>query len=159
MKAASLQIIKKELKHRSPDELLIICLRLARHKKENKELLDYLLFDQENEAGFIDNIKEHMDELFEEINQESVYYAKKSIQKVLRTVNKFLRYSGKKETAIEVLIYFCYKMQNMEVNFRRSSVLKNLYERQLLKIEKHMATIHEDLRMDYQNDFEELLSN
>ena len=50
MKAATVSQLKKELQHRNPDELLQLCLRLARFKLENKELLTYLLFEADNEA-------------------------------------------------------------------------------------------------------------
>ena len=37
MKAESVVTIRKELKHKSPEELQQLCLRLARFKAENKE--------------------------------------------------------------------------------------------------------------------------
>ena len=42
MKAASIVTIRKELKHKSSEELQKLCLRLAAYKVENKELLTYL---------------------------------------------------------------------------------------------------------------------
>ncbi len=45
MKAASIQELKQELQHTSLKEITELCLRLARFKKENKELLTYLLFE------------------------------------------------------------------------------------------------------------------
>ena len=45
MKAASISEIKTELKGLPPAQLTELCLRLARFKKENKELLTYLLFE------------------------------------------------------------------------------------------------------------------
>ena len=36
MKAATVTQLKKELKHKDEDELLNICLRLSKFKKENK---------------------------------------------------------------------------------------------------------------------------
>ena len=58
MKAASLAQIKKELKLRSPQDIEELCLRLGRFKKENKELLTYLLFEADDEQGYIAHIKE-----------------------------------------------------------------------------------------------------
>ena len=49
MKAASIAELKKTLVRTETGELLDICLRLARFKKENKELLTYLLYLSENE--------------------------------------------------------------------------------------------------------------
>ena len=44
MKAATLNELKHELSHLPAEELLDLCTRLARFKKENKELLTFLLF-------------------------------------------------------------------------------------------------------------------
>jgi len=38
----------------------------------------------------------------------------------------------------------------------RNLVLLNIYERQLVKIQKAISTLHEDLQFDYQREFEEL---
>ena len=71
MKAASLKEIKTELNQRSTQELLELCLRLSRFKKENKELLTYLLFESEDESDFIQRIKNKEDEEFETINTKT----------------------------------------------------------------------------------------
>ena len=44
MKAAGVKAIKDDLKMRSKEELQELCLTLSKFKKENKELLTYLLF-------------------------------------------------------------------------------------------------------------------
>ena len=51
MKASSINEIKKELEQRSNTELLSFCLRLAKFKKENKELLTFLLFEADDIAS------------------------------------------------------------------------------------------------------------
>lgn len=53
MKAASINELKTELKHLETDELVALCLRLAKYKKENKELLDYMLFEASDERGYV----------------------------------------------------------------------------------------------------------
>jgi len=98
MKAATVAQLKKELQHRNPEELLQLCLRLARFKKENKELLTYLLFESDSEEGYIATVQEEMDALFLEINTNSYFYIKKSVRKILRMLKKYIRYSGNKET-------------------------------------------------------------
>ena len=57
MKAASLSELKKELSSRPPQELLELCLRLTKFKKENKELLTYLLYEASNEPAFVKSVK------------------------------------------------------------------------------------------------------
>ena len=57
MKAASVKDIKTELEHQSQSKLLSLCLKLTKFKKENKELLTYLLFEADNENAYIDSVK------------------------------------------------------------------------------------------------------
>ena len=56
MKAVTIKELKEELINCTPKELRELCLRLARFKKENKELLTYLLFESD-EALFIESVK------------------------------------------------------------------------------------------------------
>ncbi len=149
MKAATVAQIKKELKFRSSDELEALCLRLARFKKENKELLTYLLFEADNEQAYVTQVKEYIEDRFSEINTTSFYYVKKSIRKILRETKKFIRYSSVKETEVELLLFFCDTMSNFKPSVARNTAMVNLYNRQLLLIEKKIATLHEDLQYDY----------
>ena len=156
MKAASIKLIKDEMKNRSANELLEIGLRLARFKKENKELLTYLLFEIQDEQAYIDSIKQEMDQQFQEINKSNIYFAKKSIRKIVRTTNKFIRYSGRKETEVELLMYFCKCLKGSGIPMNNSVALNNIYIRQIQKIKKVISTLHEDLQYDYNVELEEL---
>ena len=149
MKAATVVQIKKELKHRNPDELLQLCLRLARFKKENKELLTYLLFEADHEEGYIETVKAEVDEQFELINTASFFYIKKSVRKILRSIKKYIRYSGNKETEVTLLLYFCETLRDFSPSIKRNTTLMNLYERQLVFIAKKVDVLHEDLQYDY----------
>ncbi|KPM32032.1 Hypothetical protein I595_1680 [Croceitalea dokdonensis DOKDO 023] len=149
MKAATVAQLKKELQHRNPDELLQLCLKLARFKKENKELLTYLLFEAEHEEGYVNAVKEEVDQQFNLINTSSYFYIKKSVRKILRTLKKYVRYSGNKETEVVLLLYFCKKMKHMHPPITRNATLMNLYQRQLGYVEKKIDVLHEDLQYDY----------
>ncbi|MEO0506425.1 MAG: hypothetical protein AAF090_09745 [Bacteroidota bacterium] len=156
MKAATVAQLKKELQFRDTEELLELCLRLSKFKKENKELLTYLLFEAHNEEGYIQTVQEELDEMFSEINTNSYFYIKKSVRKILRTLRKYIRYSGKKETEVELLLYFCQKLQDFEPSIYRNTTLVNLYERQIASIQKKITLLHEDLQHDYSVLLEEL---
>ncbi|HPE83574.1 MAG TPA: hypothetical protein PLV43_07650 [Aequorivita sp.] len=157
MKAASLKEIKTELDQRSTQELLELCLRLSKFKKENKELLTYLLFESEDEAAFIQSIKAKIDEDFETINTKTFFYIKKSVRKILRELKKFIRYSQNKETEVELLLYFCEKLKYFKPSIKRNTTLSNLYNRQIDYISKKVETLHEDLQYDYRLELNELL--
>lgn len=76
MKAATINELKQELTNCSPSQITELCLRLARFKKENKELLTYLLFEAHDTAAYIENVKNEMDSQFAGINKSNVYFVK-----------------------------------------------------------------------------------
>ncbi|MFK5982590.1 MAG: hypothetical protein QM499_06725 [Flavobacteriaceae bacterium] len=156
MKAASLKEVKSELSHKSHNELMELCLRLSRFKKENKELLTYLLFENSDEEGYIKSIQKAMDLEFEAINTDSYFYMRKSIRKILRLIKKYIRYSQNKETEVELLLYFASKLKEFSPSIFESKALDNLYIRNLDFIKKKVSLLHEDLQYDYQVEIEEL---
>ena len=156
MKAATLNEIKQELTNLPSTRVLELCLRLGRFKKENKELLTYLLFEAHNIPEFIENSIIEIETQFETINTSSVYFVKKSLRKILRLINKYSRYSGSANVEIELLIYFCTKINELKSSFKTNPVIFNIYQFQLKKINKVLATMHEDLQYDYQKQLDEL---
>jgi hypothetical protein len=156
LKAVSVVTIKKELQHRSSEDLMQLCLRLSKFKKENKELLTYLLFEAHDESGYIETVKAEIDLQFEAINTNSYFYIKKSVRKILRHIKKYARYSLKKETEAELLLYFCSKLKDFKPSISNNTTLVNLYNRQLALVEKIVSGLHEDLQYDYGLEIEEL---
>ena len=152
MKASSLNEIKRELVALEPKALQELCMRLAKYKKENKELMTYLLFEAHDEGGYVHNVKAEMDELFRTLPSGNVYYIKKGLRKILRAVNKQIKYSGKKQTELELRLYFCSKVKEAGVPLRSSTVLYNLNEQQLKKINTLLAQLPEDLQFDYHHE-------
>ncbi|MHB0756678.1 hypothetical protein [Polaribacter sp. M15] len=157
MKAVTIKQLKDELSHKSADELKELCLHLSRFKKENKELLTYLLFESHNEEGYIQSIKYQMDEQFSDINTKSYFYIRKSVRKILSLTKKFISYSKKKETETELLLYFCKKLKEMKPSINRSQRLQNVFDAQVRMIKKAIEKLHEDLQYDYQLELDELL--
>lgn len=152
MKASSIHEIQKELKAYSPKELLSFCVRLAKYKKENKELLTYLMFEAQDEKGYVKSVKLQLDELFGEINKQSAYTTKKGLQKIVRVMNRFIKYSDQKTTELELRIYFCKKVKSERININASVVISNLYEREKTKINTCLSKLHEDLQYDFQQE-------
>ncbi|OQP61680.1 hypothetical protein [Niastella populi] len=149
MRSASVHELKQELLQMPAAELTELCLRLAKYKKENKELLTYLMFEAHDEQGFIQSIKKEVDEQFEQINQSNLYYVKKTLRKILRNVNKHIRYSGSSQVTVELLIYFCKSIRQMGIPIEKNTIIANLYKGQLEKINKTVLSLHEDLQHDY----------
>lgn len=156
MKAATVKELKTELSERSHQDLLALCLRLSRFKKENKELLTYLLFESDDEEAFIESIKKEIYLQFTLINTKTYYFIKKSVRKILRTIKKFVRYSQKTETEVELLLYFCTKLKNFEPTYKKNKILTNMYNRETALIKKNIKLLHEDLQYDYNLELDQL---
>jgi hypothetical protein len=154
MKAASLKEIKTELNALHPSRLQELCISMVRFRKENKELLSYLLFESDDEMAYIKDVKAEVDELFKEMKKSNSYLAKKTIRKILSTANKYIKYSGSKQTEVEILIHFCKQLRKSGINLQANTALGNLYLRQVQKIRKSLYTLHEDLQFDYSEDIQ-----
>ena len=156
IKTATVNELKDELQSVSAAHVLALCLRLAKFKKENKELLTYLLFETHDLPGYMEAVKREMDRLFSEINASNLYLAKKSIRKILRVTNKHIKYTGSKHAETELLLHFCISLKASGIPIKKSTALTNLFANQVKKIEKTLASLHEDLQYDYRKTFEAL---
>ena len=157
MKAAGVKAIKEELKNRDREELTELCLSLSKFKKENKELLTYLLFEADDENYYIKGIKEEIEIEFDEVNSKSYYYIKKSIRKILRNTKKNIRYSKKKQTEVELLLFFCKKLKEFSPSIAKSIPLSRIFDREIMKVKKILLTLHPDLKYDYETEIDSIL--
>jgi len=155
MTASSINEIKKELNTLDQDILLALCMRMARYKKENKELLTYLLFEAHNEQAYIESIKEEITELFKNL-PGNTHLLKKTLRKILRIANKQIKYSGIKQTELEVRIFFCTKMKDAHIPRQHGTVLSNLYQQQIKKINAILGKLPEDIQGDYQREVDNI---
>jgi hypothetical protein len=154
MNPASIDEIKNELKQLPPKKVLELALRLARFKKENKELLTYLLFESHDEAGYIKMLQTDMDEKFVSIAPSPVSKAKKEYRKILRNINRQIKYIGSKPAAVELLLYFAMKLKAQENTLHPK--LQTIFSQQVLKAEKLLPLIEDDLQFDYRQKIDAL---
>lgn len=152
MKAASIAEIKKALVRLDHGDLLEACLRLARFKKDNKELLTYLLFLSRDERGFADYLCREIDEQFSLTPNAH----KKTVRKAIRWMNKCLRFSGNKDSEVQVRIHFCRVLKSSDTPILKSRVMANMYNGQLKKIRTVIEKFHDDLRHDIEREIQEL---
>ncbi len=156
IEAYGLQDIKKELQHLSTPQLADLVLRLARHKKENKELLAYLLFVANDEVDFIEQSKHELVMMFYAM-PSLPYNAAKVLRKILRLITKLSRFSGSKNVEINLLINFCLNYLEFvpgKVNYKP---IRAIFTRQIEKIIKLIEKLHEDVQADYLADLSLLL--
>jgi hypothetical protein len=153
MKSASVKELKAALHNLSPREMLEVCMLMAKYKRENKELLSYLLYEADNEQQYIENIKLEIDTYFENLVVFSFSNMLKKLRKALRIANKYIKFSGSKNVEVAVLIYLCIKIKPFTLQ-TTSTALLNLYNRQIIKIDKALLKLEEDLQYDYKTDIE-----
>jgi len=145
MSAATISQLKKELVMLDQDDLLDVCLRMAKFKVESKELLTYLLFKADDEAGYANDLSDEIDQLLSVPGQ----IHKKTLRKIVRWMDKSLRFSGNKETELQVRIHFCRRIRDKKISFGNCRVSANMYATQLKKIDKAIDKVHPDLQFDF----------
>lgn len=150
-----LQDIKKEIQHLSGLQAADLCLRLARYKKENKELLAYLLFEASNEAAFIEQVKAEVGFMFSQLPSQS-YLATKSIRKILRLISKYTKFIASKPAEIELLLSFCSNYLQYTQKLTSYKPIRVILVRTLEKIRTLIAKLHEDLQFDYTQEYNTL---
>lgn len=157
MKASGIKEIKEELKALTHNELMNLCLSLAKYKVDNKELLGYLLFNAGNKEDYVAAIKAEVDQYFNELKeQKNLYYVKKGLRKILRLLSKYCKYINDKPVSVDLYIYFCKQIKQSGIPYHKSALLLNLYEQQLKKINTLVISLHEDLQQDYYRELEKL---
>ena len=156
MKAATVHEIKQELAALPAPRLAELILQLAKFKKENKELLSFLLFESADLSAHIANVKKEMDLGFEELPKPNVYLTKKTLRKVLRITTREIRYTGSPQAEVELLTHFCRMVRETRIPLDKSPVLTNMYNNQVKKIRSVIATMHEDLQFEYLRDLKKL---
>ena len=156
MKSASINELKATLKTMSQPQLAELCLKLARFKKENKELLTYLLYEADDLPAYLNAVKKELEDEMAAINTGNLHWVKKSMRKVLRLLNKHIRYTKSKMAEAELRLHFCLLLKNFRVSILKSSALSNLYHSQVKKIEVALKGMHEDLERDYRVQLEAL---
>ncbi|MFB9844647.1 hypothetical protein [Mucilaginibacter ginsenosidivorans] len=158
MKVYGLADIKKEIQFQDKTVLMELVLRLARYKKENKELLAYLLFEADNERSFIENVIAENGFMFSQLPSNN-YQMAKSMRKILRLLNKYIKFMGSKEAEIEFFLSFC--RNYIQYADRRGSYkpMRLIFTRQLEKIKKAIEKLHEDLQFDYTQDYNAMLED
>lgn len=149
MKTASIKQIQEELKLLESKELHNIIIKLARFKKDNKELLTYLLFEAGDEAGYVNYIKESIDEEFDKINFDSFFYIKKSLRRILKQTKLNIKYSPIKETEVSLLLYFCQKCFDIKPDIHENIPTLNIVHRELNSLHFKIKSLHPDLQLDY----------
>ncbi|MBC7743670.1 MAG: hypothetical protein H7096_01050 [Flavobacterium sp.] len=156
MKPEKLTVIKRELSGLSVEQLTDLCLRLAKYKKESKELLNYLLFDSDDPLAYAEKVKSYLEEDFK-VLPRPYYQSSKSLRKILRILNRHAKFTSSKQVEMELLLWFCRCFVQYADTQTRHKPLQALFLRQIDKMQGILKKLHEDLEFDYKKEFDNLL--
>lgn len=159
MKAKSLKKLREELVYAEKQDLVDLCLQLARFKAENKELLTYELFYRNNKDLYLTEIETHVDKEFKGLNADSYHYLKKGVQKINRHIKKYVRIAKDPEVEVHLTLYFLEKFKDYQPPLHKQKILNNLYQREYKLVCKKIEKLHPDLQYDYNSALEELHPN
>ncbi len=156
MKPERISEIKKELKLLESTALVEICLKLAKFKRDNKEFLNYLLFESANPESYLQSVKLSLQESFHILSRNS-YQKTKELRKILRILNKHIKYTGMPVAEVELLLWYCDNLLEHGSIKSSQKALYMLLIRQLQKVRKTILKLHEDLQFDYKEGFNALI--
>jgi hypothetical protein len=156
MDSPKLAELKKELNFQDIHELKELCLKIAKYKTENKELLHYLLFYQHRKDDYIALVKELIVREFDDLHP-SIYYVGKQLRKLTRIINKHIRYLAEKPAEVEIALSFSLEFIKHPIAKSNYKALDSILFRQLKRINKIIPKLQEDLAFDYQQQFNEVI--
>lgn len=148
MAAEKLTTIKKELAQKTEQELIQLCLQMAKLKTENKEMLTYLLFDADEPLQYAERIKEEIDVIFWHMPQHQ-YSSIKHLRKCIKLINKYARFSKSKQGEVELLLHFSERFLGKMDSNSSFKPLQILLFRAMHKSKQIIVKMHEDLQFDY----------
>ena len=156
MDSLQLRDIRAHLKETGNEELIEIIIRLVKYKKENKELITFLLEYSDSEDLYIKILQDEIKESFNQLNLRNFYIVKKGVRKILRIAKRYIRYSQSKTVEIEVLMYFCKCIKTLPEHYFWNNSMIAILHKQYDLIEKRISMLHEDLAFDYTAELKEI---
>jgi hypothetical protein len=149
--------LKKELQYREVIDLKELCLKLAKYKTENKELLNYLLFYSDRKDDYVFEVKTLLASDFTNL-YPSIYYVTKQLRKLIRVMNKHIKYIGEKDKEVEITLSFCELFMESDLVYSNHKALIGLLFRQLKRVNKLLPKLQDDLQFDFQQAFDLLIT-
>ena len=156
MSPATIEDIKKELQTLPAKKVLELTLKLARFKKENKELLTYLLFEAGDTEGYVQSLQIEIDEMMADIHKAPSAVVKKQLRRITRLITRQGKYMASKSAAAELHLHFCTSISQHPENLLNITSAQTIYQQQVNKLSKLIPTLESDLQYDLQQKFDTL---
>jgi hypothetical protein len=148
--------LKRELEELPNPQVVQLCLRLAKLKVENKELLHYLLFYADDSMAYADLMKPDILDAFQQpfVN---AYTLAKRLRKSMRIIAKYIRFTGNRAGECELLLALVDAyLDNYRYEYRNAALARVIL-RCLKKTRDNIAKLHEDIQADYSGLYDESL--
>lgn len=155
---ASLSVIKKELQNLDKVDLIALCLKLSKSTKDNKALVHYVLYEQNDINNFIATQKEWIDSEFQNL-ESNVYYNKKRLKALVKNLTKVFKYAEKPTFEIELSLHFISTAFAHKFRIMSHPVITKMFITKIAKIKKLILQLHEDLQYDYTVKLENIVKN
>jgi hypothetical protein len=152
---ATVTELKRELEQLSAPDLIRICLRLARLKHENKELLAYLLRDAEDPLYYAETLKPAISDILNS-PAPSRYLLAKQLRRSNRIITRYARFTGSKQGELELLLHQVEQFHQVLKNELSSAVASRMIFRALRKSDTLMLKLHDELQGDYKAQLHQL---
>jgi hypothetical protein len=147
--------LKKDLAHLNAKELLTLLLRMTKMKVENKELLNYILYYDEKPLEYAQS---YIDELVKPILEcrTNDFYLLKGLRKSKRLISKIFKITKSREAELFAVLALLEAFREHYPTPRFRNNTRYFIESLMLKLEKNLSLLNEDLRLDYQYRINEL---
>lgn len=147
--------IKKELALLDKAQLMALCTRMAKLKKENKEFLSYLISDADDPQFYAEKLKAELDVVWKEPFY-SVWALNKSLRKSLRLISKYRRFTSHLRGELELMLHFQQGFFDHWKHGFNNRRFESMSDQNLRKIHKLFGQIDEEFRADYQAQIDDL---
>ena len=150
MKIFSANEIKASLRDKNSKELTEIALRLARLKKENKELLSYLLFHSDDPDSYKEELKLEAGDQLRQYNIHNLYIFKKQVRRTITLINRHMKYVASAEIDAELRIFYLTELALLKDVWKKSPIVRKIFSNQIKKIRSIIEKLHPDLQSDFE---------
>lgn len=149
--------LKRELEGMPLPQVVQLCVRLAKLKVENKELLHYLLFYSNDSLAYAELLKTSVLDAFQQpfVN---AYTLAKRLRKSMRIIAKYIRFTGDRAGESELLLAVVNDYLETYRYEYRNAALARILVRCLKKTHDNIAKLHEDIQADYSGLYNEALT-
>ena len=149
--------LKRELEGMPNPQVIQLCVRLAKLKVENKELLHYLLFYSNDSLAYAELLKAEILDPFQQpfIN---AYTLAKRLRKSMRIIAKYIRFTGDRAGESELLLALVNEYLEFYRFEYRNAALARIVVRCLKKTSDNIAKLHEDIQADYSGLYDDALT-